>query len=337
MDLRNWRPVSQLKAKETLLTRAKIPVIDAHNHLGSVKDVGKLVADMDELNIQTIINLDGVYANDGFYREQERFADAYPSRFGVLCQIDITQIDAPDFGKKMDAHITACVNRGACGIKFNKFMVGLKAKDASGKYIKPDDPRLTPVWDCAARHNIPILIHIADPVAFFTPTDEKNERFEELDEHPSWSYYNAGTPSWDELIAAQENMLRANPQTTYVIPHIGSNAENLANVGRMLDTYPNMYVDTAERIHELGRQPYTAREFLIKYADRVIYGTDLVPNAHNTSYNYRFFETQDEYFPYNTLEEHNQGRWMIYGVYLPDDALQKIYVDNAEQLYFGRK
>ena len=216
-------------------------------------------------------------------------------------------------------------------------MVGLHAKDAAGNFIMPDDSRLTAVWDSAAKNNIPVLIHIADPVAFFTPTDEHNERFEELHEHPDWSYYNAGTPGFKALLAAQERMLKANPQTNFVVAHVGSHAEDLADVARMLDLYPNMYVDTAERIHELGRQPYTARDFLIKYANRILYGTDLVPNAWNTSYNYRFFETRDEYFPYNRLEEHNQGRWMIYGVYLPDDVLQKIYAENAERLYFGKK
>jgi len=100
----------------------------------------------------------------------------------------------------------------------------------------------------------------------------------------------------------------------------------------MLDEFPNMYVDTAERISELGRQPFTSRDFLIRYADRVLYGTDLLPNATNTSANYRFFETADEYFPYNSMDEHNQGRWNIYGVHLPDDVLSKIYFGNAERL-----
>ena len=336
MNLQDWRPVSQLKVKETPLTRAKIPVIDAHCHLRGVKDAGKLVAAMDEFNIRAIVHLDGVYKDGGFYREQAKFVGAYPDRFAVLCQIDIAQIDDPEFGRKMSAHITACVNSGARGVKLHKSMVGLHAKDAAGNFVMPDDPRLAAVWDAAAKNNVPVLIHIADPAAFFLPTDEYNERFEELHEHPNWSYYNAGTPGFEALLAAQERMLKANPQTDYVVAHVGSHAEDLADVARMLDLYPNMYVDTAERIHELGRQPYTARDFLIKYADRVLYGTDLVPNAHNTGYNYRFFETRDEYFPYNRLEEHNQGRWMIYGVYLPDEVLQKIYVNNAERLYFRK-
>ena len=130
-------------------------------------------------------------------------------------------------------------------------------------------------------------------------------------------------------------MLRKNPDTRFIIAHVGSYAENLKEVGRMLDAYPNMYTDTAERIAELGRQPYTARDFLIKYQDRIIYGTDLVPNAANISGNYRFYETKDEYFPYNSLDEHNQGRWNIYGVYLPDDALKKIYYENALRIIPG--
>jgi len=337
MNLLDWRPVSQLKVQETPLSRAKFPVVDAHCHLRRVDDPAKLVDDMDRFNIRAIVHLDGVYADDGFFREQAKFADAYPGRFGVLCQVDIEQIDEPDFGSKMRAHITECVKKGARGIKFHKTMVGLKAKDASGKYIMPDDPRLAAVWDCAAELEVPVLIHIADPIAFFTPTDKYNERIEELLEHPSWTYYYTGAPGFEELLAAQERMLGNNPQTNFVVAHVGSHAEDLADVSRMLDSYPNMYVDTAERIHELGRQPYTARDFIIKYADRVVYGTDLVPNEFNTGFNYRFFETRDEYFPYNRLEEHNQGRWQIYGIFLPDDVLKKVYYENADRLYFKKR
>jgi len=128
---------------------------------------------------------------------------------------------------------------------------------------------------------------------------------------------------------AQCNLLRQNPHTRFIIPHVGSCAEDLARAGAMLDEFPNMYVDTAERIAEMGRQPYSARQFLIKYQDRVLYATDLVPNRANVMGNYRFYETFDEYFPYNDWDEHQQGRWNIYGVGLPDEVLRKIYYENA--------
>nr|MDD6335168.1 amidohydrolase family protein [bacterium] len=336
LTLQQWRPKSKLEVPETPLTRAKFPVIDAHNHLRSVTDAAELVDKMDAFNIATIVDLDGTY-HGGFDAQMKKLVEPYPDRFRVLCQVDMDQIDDPDFGRNMARHIEECVKRGAAGVKFHKTMVGLKARDKDGHYVKPDDERLRPIFEQAAKLDVPVLIHVADPVAFFEPTDENNERYEELFEHPTWTYYNVGTPGFYELLEAQERMLEQNRETTFVVAHIGSYAENLAAVSKMLDRHPNMYVDTAERIAELGRQPYSSRDFIMKYADRVLYGTDLVPNAHNTSYNYRFFETKDEYFPYNTLEEHNQGRWMIYGIYLPDDVLHKVYVDNAKKLFFKNR
>ena len=332
MELTKYRPKSQLRLPETRLSRPKMPVIDAHNHLswyhGSVEE---LIGRMDAFGIAHIVSLDGEYGT--FDAHMQRYVAAYPDRFSVLCQVDMGQIDDPDFGRNMAKYIDECVQKGARGLKFHKTMLGLSAKDASGAYVMPDDDRLKPVWEAAAKNDVPALIHIADPLAFFEPIDETNERAFELGEHPDWSYYNVGTPGFDELMEAQDRLLSANPDTTFVIAHVGSQAENLAAVGALLDAHPNVYTDTAERIAELGRQPYTAREFLIKYADRVLYGTDLIPNAHNTSYNYRFFETRDEYFPYNSWDEHNQGCWNIYGVFLPDDVLQKIYVDNAAKVF----
>jgi predicted TIM-barrel fold metal-dependent hydrolase len=229
----------------------------------------------------------------------------------------------------VENYFSSYIERGVTGIKISKEL-GLTVKTKNGKYLKPDDDRLRPLWEKASKYDLPVLIHIADPVSFFDKViDHTHERYEELIDHPEWSWGNSNCPRFHELLDCQENMLRKNPDTRFIIAHAGSYAENLKEVGRMLDTYQNMYVDTAERIAELGRQPYTSRDFLIKYQDRVLYGTDLVPNATNVSGNYRFFETKDEYFPYNSFDEHNQGRWNIYGVYLPDEALEKIYYKNA--------
>ena len=166
-------------------------------------------------------------------------------------------------------------------------------------------------------------------MAFFDPIDKTNERYEELFEHPEWSYASNEFYRFEELLESQQNLLRDNPGTRFIVAHVGSCAEDLKRVGEMLDEYPNMYVDTAERIAELGRQPYTSRKFIIKYQDRILYGSDLIPNEGNITGNYRFFETYDEYFQYNNWDEHNQGRWNIYGIGLPNDVLKKIYFENA--------
>ena len=181
---------------------------------------------------------------------------------------------------------------------------------------------------------LPITIHIADPIAFFEPIDGRNERYEELCEHPDWSFNGPGLFSFQELMRQQENLMRSNPGTTFIVAHVGSCAENLGFVSEQLDRYPNMYVDLAARFAELGRQPYTAARFLEQYADRVLFGSDFDPVDLGTyDISYRFLETKDEYFDYNPDGViPTQGRWKICGVGLSSDALKKIYHDNALRL-----
>lgn len=327
LHLRDFRPVSRLEPRGKERLTPRFPVIDAHNHLYHEPDIDDLLRRMDAFGIQMIIDLDGI-PGGGLERQIQRLVRAHPGRFAVYTQLDIRGIDSPAFEQDMRDTLHRAREQGAAGIKFHK-QLGLHWRDASGAFILPDDPRLQCIWRTAAQLQLPVTIHIADPVSFFDGTvDGTHERYEELHAHPNWYWGDKGTPGHAVLLAAQENLLRRNRDTTFVIAHIGSHAEDLRNVARMLEAHPNMYVDTAERIAELGRQPYTAREFLLTYQDRVIYGTDLSPRPANVSGNYRFFETRDEYFPYNDWDEHNQGRWNIYGVFLPEEALRKIYREN---------
>lgn len=331
IPINEFDPISNLIVPEHKITRSKFPVIDAHNHLrlraSEAGSADKLVHAMDCFNIKMIIDLDG-HPGPGGEEQMKRFVDTYPDRFSMFIQYDLSNIDEVDFAAKVEARTKEYASRGASGIKFLKWL-GLRYKDSSGKYIKPDDKRLCPVWEAAAKYDMPVTIHIGDPVSFFEPITPQNERYEELYTHPHWSFADLRFYRFEELMDSQENLLIQNPDTRFIVAHVGSLATDLKRAGEQLDRYPNMYVDTAERISELGRQPHTAREFLLKYQDRVLYGTDLLPNETNVMGNYRFFETFDEYFPYNSLEEHNQGRWNIYGVGLPDDVLKKIYFENA--------
>jgi predicted TIM-barrel fold metal-dependent hydrolase len=331
ITLDKFRPVSRLEVPQSARTTPRFPVIDAHSHLKRTRDSAAVVQAMDQFGIRLIVDMDGFW--DGGLEEQiSLYGDRYPGRFAHFLRVNLEGIEDADFSRRTEARIRQCVHLGAAGIKFSKSL-GVKLTDREGRYLKPDDPRLKVVWDTAAELNLPVTIHVADPPSFFDRViDGAHERYEELAEHPHWSYGDRPCPRFQELMDAQEALLAANPQTTFIVAHVGSHAENLCDVSRMLDAYPNMNVDTAERISELGRQPYTAREFLLKYQDRVVYGTDLLPSVSNISGNYRFFETKDEYFPYNSPDEHNQGRWNIYGVFLPDEALEKIYFKNALRL-----
>ena len=187
-----------------------------------------------------------------------------------------------------------------------------------------------------------VAIHISDSVAFFLPTDRFNERYEELSHHPDWSFHGRDFPSNAELLAARNRVFARHPKTQFVALHVGNFSENLENVSENLDRFPNMAVDIAARIGELGRQPRTARRFFDKYQDRIVFGTDATPHGDafpqqvfgDSLYEiyYRFLETDDEYFDYAPAKTPPQGRWQIYGAELPDPVLKKVYHENAARL-----
>jgi len=226
---------------------------------------------------------------------------------------------------------------GAEGLKVWK-PFGLTVKDQAGKRVAVDDTRLDPIWQTAAELNLPVAIHIADPVAFFDPLDQFNERTEELQTHPDWQFPSPPFPPFQQVVDELANLVRRHPQTTFIGAHVACYAENLAWVSWLLDECPNLYVDIAARISELGRQPYTARRFFLKYAERILFGTDAGPSLPYYRSYYRFLETDDEYFNYTPDREiQGQGRWNIYGINLPDEVLEKVYHLNAERVIFNRK
>jgi len=199
------------------------------------------------------------------------------------------------------------------------------------------------MWDAAGQLNLPVLIHTADPDAFFTPVDRFNERWDELGNHPDWSFYGQEYPSKQELLAARNRIIARHPKTTFICLHVANHPENLDEVTAWLQKYPNMHVELAARIGELGRQPRRARRFFDEFPERILFGTDATPNGTSVPQQdlvpelyriyFRFLETLDEYFDYAPAEVPPQGRWRIYGIGLPEQALRLVYHDNAARLF----
>ena len=218
----------------------------------------------------------------------------------------------------------------------------LREQVTSGPLVAIDDRRFDPMWEACGALGLPVAIHIADPEAFFLPIDQFNERYEELNAHPDWSFHGRDYPTFASLIAARDRLLARHPKTTFIGLHVGHDSENLAAVGEALDRFPNFHVETAARIGELGRQPRATRRFFDRYQDRVLFGTDTAPGRGTLaadSYEdamyriyFRLFETDDEYFDYSPSAVPPQGRWRIYGLALPDGILRKFYFENAERL-----
>jgi len=329
-----------LVLEEHPIARARFPAIDAHNHLGrwlttahewAVPDVPEALRMLDACNIRAVINLDGMWG-DELEANLDRYDRAFPGRFATFAQSEWHLARQPDFGARMARQLEDSVRRGARGLKVWKTL-GLRYRDARKRLIPIDDERLFDLWESAAALQIPVLIHIADPVAFFQPLDRFNERWEELRANPSWHFHGPGFPSFETLIEQFEHLIARHPRTTFIGAHAGCYAENLGWVSRMLDTYPNFNVDIAARLAELGRQPSSARHLFDRHPDRILFGLDIFPPTQPSYAPYfRFLETADEHFPYSQREVGRQGRWKIYGIDLPDEVLKRVYYHNATRL-----
>jgi len=358
LALADFEPKSMLHAQETRVERAKFPVIDVHTHITvSAKsergiDLGaeriylakpdELLRVMDAKNIRAMVNLTGGF-DDGLIDTIRKYDNAIPGRFYTFVEPVYSRFLEPNYPQIQADAIERAHRAGAKGLKILKTLgLYLRENLTSGKLVGVDDPRFDPMWDACGHLNMPVAIHVSDPMAFFTPTDRFNERYEELNNHPDWSFYGRDYPSNAELIEARNRVFARHPKTQFLVLHVGNFAENLDNVSQNLDRFPNMTVDLAARIGELGRQPRRARQFFDRYQDRILFGTDATPHGVGTPQQlfgeklyeiyYRFLETADEYFDYAPANVPPQGRWRIYGIELPDPILEKVYNQNATRL-----
>jgi predicted TIM-barrel fold metal-dependent hydrolase len=339
--IRTFNPSSTLEVVKTNLTAAKFPVIDVHNHFGfkyrgNSQRLDEYVAIMDRNNIAASISFDAPLGHED---DHIAFLAPHAERVPFFVHLDFVRsknksdpktfaVNQPGFVRQKVENLTVAKQRGALGLKLFKSF-GLTVQDRNGSLIKIDDPQFDPIWKRCGELGLPVIIHSADPVAFFNPTDNKNERWEELNRHPDWSFHGDKFPSRESLLEARNHVIARHPKTTFIGAHVANNSEDLAAVGKWLDEYPNLVVEIASRINELGRQPYTARKFFIKYQDRIMFGTDGPWGEERLRYYWRFLETYDEYFPYSEKSPPPQGSWRIYGIGLPDEVLKKVYSENA--------
>ena len=340
LPLRQFRPRARLVVKQTHVQKPRFPVVDAHNHLAEPfgggwdkRPLAALLDRLDEAGVRAYVDLDGGWGENILHRHLDHFKAAAPERFQIFGGVDWNAWPehGDRFGEWAAERLRAQAARGAEGLKIWK-PFGLHVRDQHGELVKVDDPRLSPLWETAGELGLPVMIHVADPVAFFDPLDETNERWEELHEHPDWHFPSPPYPPFMAIMEGLANWVARHPRTTFIGAHVGCYAENLAWVGAMLDRCPNYYIDISARIGELGRQPYTARRFFLRYADRILFGSDMGPDTESYRIMYRFLETDDEYFNYNVGDIPQQGRWYIYGLHLPDDVLRKVYHQNAERV-----
>lgn len=342
LPLRDFRPQPKLIVAESGLTAAQFPVIDVHTHFrvrfrNSAKQLDAFVKSMDAHNIALCVSLDATLGKS--LDSHWKYLSKHKDRFAVFVHIDFQgaaprdqpskwACNQPGFAKTIAMQLQEAKRQGALGVKFFK-QFGLRYKNIDGSLLTIDDERWDPIWKACGELEMPVIIHTADPAAFFDPIDKFNERYEELTRRPEWSFHGDEFPSRDELLESRNRVIERHPSTIFIGAHIANNAEDLATVGEWLEQYPNLYVEFASRIAELGRQPYTARRFFIRYQDRILFGTDGPwPELRLTSY-WRFLETYDENFQYSEKGFPPQGLWRIHGIGLPEEVLQKIYFKNV--------
>ncbi len=336
-DLRllDWEPISQMVVNTTEVIKPRFPVIDIHNHLRDLDRMEEYLEAMNEAGVWKVVSMDGRSADD-FYKEHLQVSQRVSrERLLVFFTPDFSKIDEPDFGRNEAEKLEEAVRLGCRGMKIFKSL-GLNNRDQSGELVPVDDPRIDPIWAKCGELGIPVIIHTSDPKAFFTPVDRYNERYDELGAHPHWSFYGDEFPDKEELLSQRNRVFEKHKNTIFIATHMANLPEELGRVSMWLEKYPNMYTDINARISELGRQPYTARKFMIKYQDRILFGTDTRPDPVAYRVYYRFLETDDEYIN-SDPSHHRQGRWRIYGIYLPDEVLEKIYNKNALKLLGMRK
>ncbi len=331
MTVDEYNPKSSLVVPGTPLTRSRFPFIDVHSHhrTPGPERVDAIIADMDAMNMAMAVNLSGG-SGETLVQTIEAMKGRYPDRFVVFANLSFRDIDNPDWGQNAAAQLERDVQAGAQGLKIFKNL-GMTLNDSVGNRIATDDPRFDPVWTKAGELGIPVLIHTGDPHQFWLPQDEVNERWFELKERPGRIRPPDRFPPWEQIMNEQWNVFRNHSGTNFIAAHLSWLGGDLGRLGRLFDELPNMHVGIGAVLAELGRQPRFAREWFIKYQDRVLFGKDSwAPEEYHVYF--RTLETADEYFDYYRKRH---AFWKMYGLELPDDVLRKLYYENAVRLIPG--
>lgn len=337
LGFEEYDPVSTLKVSEHKLTRSKYPFIDIHNHQYSMsnQDLSKLVAEMDALNMGVMVNLSG----RGWSQQWEEGTTTikgmldnvkknYPKRFMVFTNPELKGVGSPGYGERAAKQVEEDVKAGAVGMKVYKSLGFNGIKDTDGKRVAVSDPRLDPIWAKCGELGIPVIIHTADPKSFWDPLDRYNERWLELKTHAGRKRGNNDPVPFDSLMKEQHAVFARHPKTKFINAHMGWYPNDLRKLDSLMTRFPNMYVEIGAVIAELGRQPRAAKQFFVKWQDKILFGKDSwVPSEYATYF--RVLETEDEYFPYH---KKYHAFWRMYGMGLPDEVLKKVYYKNAMKL-----
>jgi predicted TIM-barrel fold metal-dependent hydrolase len=323
-SIRDYKPKSTLVVPQHPVPRAKFPVIDIHSHQStpiSESEFDRVMKGMEENNLRVLVNLSGSSGSRLRQGVEALRASKHKDRMVLFANVNFGSV-GPGFGATAARQLEEDIKAGATGLKIFKDL-GMFVRKADGSRLRVDDPELDPIWATCGRLNVPVLIHTAEPLAFFDPLDYSNERWLELALYPDRRHQTG--VRFDELMAERNAMMKRHPNTRFILAHFGWHANDLARAGKLLDENPNVYYDVAAVLYDFGRQPRAAHAFFVKYQDRILFGKDSYqPDEY--PYYWRVFETNDEYFDYY---RDYHAFWKLYGMGLPDQVLRKLYYQNA--------
>jgi predicted TIM-barrel fold metal-dependent hydrolase len=329
----DYRPRSTLVTAEHKVRKARFPAIDVHGHPGAPDTqaaIDRIVSVMDSLNLRVMVVAENVSGERLTRSIAALNGSPHKDRFRIMAGVDLRNV-GPGWADRAVTQLAADVKAGAVGVGEISKSFGLRTRKADGTRLKVDDPELDPFWEALARLDVPVFIHTAEPEAFFQPLDYTNERWLEMALFPDRRYLGPGQVTFDQLVTERNNVFRKHPKTRFIAAHFAWHANDLGRLGAMLDEFPNVSVEAGAILYDLGRQPRAAREFFVKYQDRVMFGKDAFqPDEY--PYYWRVFETADEYFDYY---RDYHAFWKLYGMGLPDGVLKKLYYQNALRVVKG--
>lgn len=318
--------------------------IDAHLHFSG--DDPHALALLEELNLK-LVNIDVAHDPEGRWRERSRFrrdlAQRYPARYAWVTSFDPFGFDKPGYVDRQIEQIERDLEAGAIGVKIWK-NVGMEVKDADGQYVMVDDPVYKPILRHLEQHGIPLLTHIAEPMACWRPLDPSSPHYKYFSRNPQWHMYNRpDCPSHEQLMAARDHVSERHPELNMIGAHLGSLEYSLEEIARRLRRYPNFAMDTSARTVDLMRHDSSqVRELFLEFPDRLIFGTDIVkPQPTSSMTPQQRDETLDlyrqlclgEFAYYESSGPVTVRGWEAQGLNLPADVLEQFYVTNAMKWY----
>jgi len=350
--LNDYRPESIYKIPRTEPLKARFPVVDAHCHGGrSAQQVDAMVKLMDAVGVERTVIFTGASTPEHF-TEIRRLYAAHPGRFDLWCSFDLSGVHDPEFGPRAVKALEDCRRLGALGVgeisdKGRGFGAAGLAGGAPSGYPgrgsgffppatgpagpHPDDPRMDSLWDRCGQLGMPVNVHVSDPIWSYQPMDRANDGL--MNGYTWMIKVTPGMLGHNELIESVERAVARHRQTTFIACHLMNLDYDLGRLGQLLDRHPNLFADISARFGELAPIPRFVAQFLGRYQDRVLYGTDMGYSQRMFSLTFRILETQDEHF-YN--REFFNYHWPLHGFGLPDTVLKKLYAGNARAIFGPR-